>query len=225
MASYRFGTCRLDPDARELRVGDSVVHVEPQVFDVLAYLVSHRDRMISKTELLDAVWGSQFVSDSALTSRIKSARSAIGDDGSAQSLIRTQRGRGYRFVGAVDVVEAVEAVDAAPEPRPTAGWRPAGPLPPSRVPLIGRGADLAALDGLLGSHRVVTVTGPGGAGKSTIALALARSRAAGPGAAVAFVELAPVRHRADLVRAVAETTGVEGAGAGDAAPAPACGSW
>jgi DNA-binding winged helix-turn-helix (wHTH) protein len=78
MAAFQFASCRLDPGARELRVGGAVVHVEPQVFDVLAYLVSKRDRMIPETELLDAVWGSQFVSDSALTSRIKSARSAIG---------------------------------------------------------------------------------------------------------------------------------------------------
>ena len=105
MTAYQFGSYRLDLDARELRADGAVVHLEPQVFDVLAYLVGHRNRVVPKTELLDAVWGNQFVTDSAVTSRIKSARRAIGDTGSAQLLIRNQRGRGYRFVGAVQVVD------------------------------------------------------------------------------------------------------------------------
>jgi predicted ATPase/DNA-binding winged helix-turn-helix (wHTH) protein len=195
MTVYAFGACRLDPAARELTVDGARVHLEPQVFDVLTYLVAHRDRMIPKAELLDAVWGNQFVTDSALASRVKSARAAIGDDGAAQAMIRTERGRGYRFVG---------AVEAAFSPR----WQPTGSLPPPRAPLVGRVFDLDALDGLLGKHRVVTITGPGGAGKSTLALEVARRA----GTEVAFVALAPARDGTDVVRAVAEAAGVEGAG-------------
>jgi pimeloyl-ACP methyl ester carboxylesterase/DNA-binding winged helix-turn-helix (wHTH) protein len=103
----------LDTDRYALRRGDEVVHLEPQVFDVLAYLVEHRDRMVAKTELLDAIWGDRFVSESTLTSRIKAARRALGDSGSKQQVIQTVHGRGYRFIAAVDVLGG-----AGPAPPP-----------------------------------------------------------------------------------------------------------
>ena len=106
---YGFAGLTLDTDRFALRRGDEVVHVEPQVFDVLAYLVEHRDVVVTKTELLDAVWGDRFVSESALTSRIKAARHAVGDDGTAQSVIRTIHGRGYQFVADVAVSPAAAA--------------------------------------------------------------------------------------------------------------------
>lgn len=102
MSTYRFDDCELDLDGYELRRGGEVVHVEPQVFDVLAYLVTHRDRVVPKSELLEAVWGDRFVGEAALTSRIKAARQALGDDGRRQMLIATVRGRGYRCVASVD---------------------------------------------------------------------------------------------------------------------------
>ena len=88
----------LDPALFELRRDGRPVPMEPQAFDVLTYLVSHRDRVVPKQELMDAVWGGRFVSESAVTSRIKQVRRALGDDGHAQRLIRTVHGRGYRFV-------------------------------------------------------------------------------------------------------------------------------
>lgn len=99
---YRFDDVVLDPDRYELQRAGEPVRVEPQVFDVLAYLVEHRDRVVPKTELLDQVWGDRFVSESALTSRIKAARRAIGDDGTAQRSIRTVHGRGYQFAATVE---------------------------------------------------------------------------------------------------------------------------
>ncbi len=93
-----FGDVELDLAAHELWRGGELVPVEPQVFDVLAYLVEHRDRLVLKTELLDEVWGDRFVSESTLTSRIKPARRAVGDNGREQRIIRTVHGRGYRFV-------------------------------------------------------------------------------------------------------------------------------
>ena len=98
---YTFETCQLDPARFELRRAGVAVHVEPQVFEVLVYLVAHRDRVVPKTELLDVIWGDRFVSDSTLTSRLKAARRAIGDDGQDQRLIATVRGVGYRFVASV----------------------------------------------------------------------------------------------------------------------------
>lgn len=111
--SYAFEDFTLDTDTYELRRKDEVVPAEPQVFDVLVHLVLNRDRVVTKTELLDTVWGDQFVSESALTSRIKAARQALGDDGRAQRLIKTAHGRGYRFVGTV-----VELAPPAPSDQP-----------------------------------------------------------------------------------------------------------
>lgn len=115
---YLFGDAVLDTDHYELCRAGEPVHVEPQVFDVLALLVANRHRVVPKSELLDTVWGSRFVSESALSSRIKAARQAVGDDGSAQLVIRTAHGRGYRFVA--DVRE----VDGEPRSRPGYGAAP-----------------------------------------------------------------------------------------------------
>lgn len=98
---YRFGDCLVDPRRFELRRGGDPVHLEPQVFTLLVHLIEHRDRVVAKTELLDAVWGDRFVSDSALTSRVKSLRRAVGDDGSSQRVVATVHGVGYRFVAEV----------------------------------------------------------------------------------------------------------------------------
>src|SRR5512134_1716812 len=106
---YRFGGLELDTDAFELRSAGRAVEIEPQVFDLLAYLLAHRSRMASKEELLDEVWRSRFVSESALTTRIKQARQALGDDGRQQRMIKTVHGRGYRFV--TDVVERSGSVE------------------------------------------------------------------------------------------------------------------
>ena len=113
---YRFDECELDSRRRELRRSGRRVHVEPQVFDVLLCLLQHHDRVVAKTELLDEVWGDRFVSESTLTSRLKAARRAIGDDGRSQRLIATVHGVGYRFIGSL-VVESDEGSQGA-EPLP-----------------------------------------------------------------------------------------------------------
>ena len=105
---YRFGTFELDLAVVELRRGGDPVAVEPQVFAVLAYLIEHRDRMVSKDELISQIWDGRVVSDAALTSRIKSAREAVDDDGNRQQVIRTVRGRGFRFVGQVARPAAID---------------------------------------------------------------------------------------------------------------------
>ena len=109
-----FGEIELDLDAFELRRDGRIVHVEPQVFEVVRHLVVHRDRLVSKEELLDQVWGTRFDSESALTSRIKDARRALGDDGREQRVIKTVHGRGYRFVALVTAAPAVAESSTAP---------------------------------------------------------------------------------------------------------------
>src|SRR5215475_9725627 len=110
---FEFDGCELDLDRYELRRAGAVEPVEPQVFDVLAVLLRERSRVVPKGELLDSVWGDRFVSESALTSRVKAARQAIGDDGHAQRLIRTVHGRGYQFVGDVSELSRDRSQDAA----------------------------------------------------------------------------------------------------------------
>ncbi|HEY8524599.1 MAG TPA: winged helix-turn-helix domain-containing protein [Acidimicrobiales bacterium] len=89
---YSFGEFDVDVRRFELRRNGAVVAVEPQVFDVLALLVRVRDRVVTKTEIFDTVWGSRFVSESTPTSRIKALRRAVGDDGRAQRIVRTRTG-------------------------------------------------------------------------------------------------------------------------------------
>lgn len=108
---FTFGDVVLDTDRFLLERGGQPLHVQPQVFDVLSLLVANRERVVPKTELLDTVWGDRFVSDSTLTSRIKAARRVVGDDGAAQSVIKTVHGRGYRWIADV----GVEAEDGLPE--------------------------------------------------------------------------------------------------------------
>jgi DNA-binding winged helix-turn-helix (wHTH) protein/pimeloyl-ACP methyl ester carboxylesterase len=99
--TFVFGDCKIDRERRELRRTGAIVHVEPQVFDLLLHVVRHRDRVVSKEELIRAVWNGRSISDDTLTSRVSAARRAIGDSGAEQRLIRTIARRGFRFVGDV----------------------------------------------------------------------------------------------------------------------------
>src|SRR5262249_26207481 len=98
---FLFGDYALDIDRRELMRGSEVISIGPQVFDLLVYLVQNRERVISKDDLLEAVWCGRAVSESTLTSHINFARKAVGDNGEDQNLIRTVARKGFRFVGAV----------------------------------------------------------------------------------------------------------------------------
>src|ERR1700733_13503411 len=100
---FLFSDHTRDIDRRELRRGPEAVAVEPQVFDLFVHLIENRDRVVSKDDLIAAVWGGRIVSDSTLTSRINATRKAAGDNGEQQKLIRTIARKGFRFVGKVDV--------------------------------------------------------------------------------------------------------------------------
>src|SRR5918996_1536252 len=98
---YSLGSCTIDTEAYEIRRGGEPVPVEPQVFDLLVLLLRNRGRLVTKDEIFQRVWNGRIVSDAALSSRVRSMRAAIGDDGASQALVRTIRGRGFRVVGAV----------------------------------------------------------------------------------------------------------------------------
>jgi TolB-like protein len=128
---FLFAGHTLDTDRRELRRGLEPIAVEPQVFDLLIYLVENRDRVVSKDDLIASVWGGRIVSDSTLTSRVNAARKAVGDNGVDQKLIRTIARKGLRFVG---VVRAQSSIDnpayRGPGPNEVRETvRPALPLP------------------------------------------------------------------------------------------------
>jgi TolB-like protein len=122
----------LDTDRRELCRGAVSISVEPQVFDLLVYLMQNRERVVSKDDLIAAVWNGRAVSESTLTSRINAARKSIGDSGRSQNLIRTIPRKGLRFVGAVQIEEGASQSAVAAEASPPAVQEQAGdvlPLP------------------------------------------------------------------------------------------------
>ena len=119
---YLFETYAFDTGRRELHRGADLVAITPQVFDLLDYLIRNREHVVSKDDLIDAIWGGRSVSDAALTTRLNAARSAIGDSGNEQRLIKTLPRKGFRFVGSVVEAEgsagATAAANSQEPPRP-----------------------------------------------------------------------------------------------------------
>lgn len=124
--TYYFEGYALDKGTRELKRGTELIALEPQVFDLLAFLIDNHDRVVSKDDIISAVWQGRAISDSTLTSRLNAARRAIGDSGERQTLIRTVSRKGFRFVG-----ELREQPESPARQRGTeSGSRPTGmPLP------------------------------------------------------------------------------------------------
>lgn len=117
--TYAFAGFEIDPARAELRRDGTTVAVEPQVFSLLVLLAENRDRLVSREEILEKVWDGRAVSDSALDSRVKSARRALGDDGRTQRFIKTVHGQGFRFLADVQLVASSRAAA-----EPNAGTRP-----------------------------------------------------------------------------------------------------
>ncbi len=211
----RFADVTIDTDTREVHRDGALVEVQPQVFDVLLHLIEHRARVVPKEELLDAVWEHRFVTESALTSRIKSARQVIGDNGRDQRMIRTMHGRGYRFVACLDDEEApggASGDDDAGGSRAaeSVSSEPAVGVPVQPTPFIGRESELAALDRILQdpTSRLVTIVGPGGMGKTRLAIATAERSATTFEDGVHFVPLAPVVETSRVADAVVDAIGL-----------------
>jgi DNA-binding winged helix-turn-helix (wHTH) protein/tetratricopeptide (TPR) repeat protein len=175
---FEFDHCVLNAATQELRREGELVHVEPQVLAVLAYLAEHGDRVVTKIELLDEVWGDRFVSESALTSRIKLARKACGDNGRDQRILKTVHSRGYRFVCPVVTRDDHPNTHGAPTAHaapPTAGASDPDTAPTTRASttVVGRESELltlheAAARAARGVRTSVFVCGGLGIGKSTL---------------------------------------------------------
>jgi predicted ATPase/DNA-binding winged helix-turn-helix (wHTH) protein len=181
----RFANCELDLQRIVLSRDGEEVKLEPRAFDVLAYLIQHRGAVVRKEELLDEIWGGRFVSESALTTRIKSIRRAVDDDGNRQAIIRTVHGKGYEFVAPVETIS-----DTAAPSTPAAPTIPG--LGTAIQPLIGRDALMPLLVDVLATHRLITLVGPGGVGKTSVGLELARATAENYADGVHVIELVSV---------------------------------
>ncbi|WP_188661844.1 winged helix-turn-helix domain-containing tetratricopeptide repeat protein [Arenimonas soli] len=153
---YRFDGFELDLARLELRAGGAVRPLEPQVFALLALLVANGERVVSRDEIIEKVWDGRVVSDSAIDSRVKTARQALGDDGRTQRFIKTLHRKGFRFVAQARVVRAEPLVTvAAADDEPAAatpGVRPSIAVLPFR--LIGQNATYATLADAL-AHELI----------------------------------------------------------------------
>src|SRR5499427_10669553 len=121
---YRFADCVLDTQLYTLERAGQSTRLAPKVFDVLCYLIEHRDRVVSKQELCDQVWEGFAISDATLESCLRAVRITVGDSGQAQRIIQTQRGYGYHFVANVELLPeesspAALPPEAAPQPFPS----------------------------------------------------------------------------------------------------------
>lgn len=181
-----FGHFELRRTERELLCDGQPVPLGARAFDVLLALIDQRERVLSKDELLDAVWPGLVVEEANVQVQVSALRKALG-----AGAVATIPGRGYRFTAPLDTpgAQAVAARDA-----------PAAP----QSPMFGRDDDLAALAAALARHRLITVLGPGGIGKTALARAAAEPVRAGGGLAVVWVDLTPVADARQVAGATAQ---------------------
>lgn len=204
----RFGSIEIRPAQRQLWVEDRAVPIGGRAFDVLLHLAEHRHQVVPKNQLLAHVWQRMEVNDSNLQTQISALRKLLGN-----KAIATFPGLGYRFtldqgdeqIGAIAPMAGVESNAPIAPSAPTSA---AKALPAAPTGMLGRDDDLAALERLLQQHRLVTVVGAGGIGKTTLALAGAHGAQGDATDGAAWVELAPLANPALLVSVVAQELGI-----------------
>jgi predicted ATPase len=194
-----FGPFRLFPARRLLLEGEKPVRLGSRAFDILVALVERAGELVSKDELMARVWPNTFVEESNLKVQVAGLRRALGDRrGGGDQYLATIPGRGYRFVAPVTCAEAL----SAPAER---GHN----LPAPIARMIDRADAVAALTAQLSRHRLVTIVGPGGIGKTTVALAVARGLTGAYDHGVGFVDLAPFVDPHLAASALAAATGLK----------------
>jgi predicted ATPase/DNA-binding winged helix-turn-helix (wHTH) protein len=212
-APLRFGSFELQRHERRLLVDGRVATLGARAFDVLVALAERPGRLVDKVTLMELVWPGLVVQENNLAAQVSALRKLLGD-----SVIATIPGRGYRFVARL-----AEQPARGGMPAPVLAATPAAPswrtnLPVELPALLGRASELAALDALVERHRLVSVVGPGGVGKSLLTQHVLVSRRLAYPHGVCWVELAGVADAPALPGAVAAALGIDG-GSGDATDA------
>lgn len=207
---FRFDRAELHTATRELRVDGQPVPLGARAFDLLQALVVHRERMLSKNELLDMVWPQLVVEENNLQVQVSALRKLLG----AKAIV-TVPGRGYRFAATVHAMQAESAVAPEMEHAPVPVRGPAGHLPALPSPLLGRETELVTVPALLREHRLVTLVGAGGMGKTSLARAVARDMGHVFADGIWIVELADVSDPDALPAAVARALQLNLPGRGD----------
>lgn len=187
---YRRGRWEVDSGLRELRADGDSIPIGRRTFEILETLVQSAPRLVTKNELMNRVWPGGVVSENTIQVHISSIRKALGKE---RDLVRTSSGRGYRLLGEWTVVS-----NGPSEAHVSSGIRSAASnnLPNPGSDLIGRGSALEDLRDLLAAHRLITLTGPGGIGKTRLAIDAARDRLRHFHGQCCFVELAPLADQA-----------------------------
>lgn len=204
---HRFGRFEVLPTERLLRVDGRPAALGARAFDVLLVLIEHRDRVVTKDELLDRVWPGLVVEENNLAVQVSALRKVLGPES-----VKTIPGRGYRFALPGDAPQP-------PQLQPPTVRAAAPALPPPGTPMLGREDDLAALTSLVRQAPLVTLLGAGGIGKTTLALAAAHALQETLADGATWVDVSPVTDAALVPAAVAQAAGVALSGATDPLPA------
>jgi predicted ATPase/DNA-binding winged helix-turn-helix (wHTH) protein len=190
--TYQCGDIVVDPANRRFTRREDEVELEPKVFSVILELLARPNALLTRDQLLDAVWGHRYVTPSTLNRAIVLARKAFADDSGGSSYIQTVHGAGYRYVGPFKLLTV-----PSPEPRARFAPPPSAQIPGRVTELIGRADEITQIAGLLNSHRAVTLLGAGGMGKTQCALEFARQNVARYPDGIWFSDLAPRQDSAE----------------------------
>jgi len=194
---YAFDNVELLAGDRRLLIDGRPQAVGARAFQVLLTLLEHRDRTVTKDELLDAVWPNLVVEQNNVAVQIAALRKLLG-----ASVVSTIAGRGYKFSGGtVRIMSAAKGSAAPPAPAHATG--------DAAIPLVGRSADLRRLAELLASHRAVALTGPGGIGKTRVAQRLLCDVAHRYPQGTVWIDLAPAGDEVTIVSTIARTLGID----------------